>query len=90
MLEKVLKGKDIQHFVRNRLSTLNLPLDREEEITKYIQQFKESDIWKDIQSSEEILTEVPFNIKVSAENELFLLIKSEKPQQEIYVTGIII
>lgn len=89
VLEKVVQKEDVTHFVRNALSRHDLPLEREEEVYEYIQTFKNSEICTMLDSAEEVLTEVPFNLKVSQDDQLYSLIPMEDQQQDVYVTGVI-
>lgn len=88
VLEKVVKGQEVQPFIRNRLG-LYKSLEREPEVNQYINQFKESVIWDEIETADEILTEVPFNMKISEDHELYSFISKEKQEKEVYATGVI-
>lgn len=89
VLEKVVQNEDVTYFVQHRLTKHNLPLNRETEVLQYIKLFKTSDIWDELHAAEEILTEVPFHVKVSSDHQLYELVSSEDNQQDIYVTGVI-
>lgn len=89
VLEKIVHGHDVKHYVRHTLRKHNLSLEREEEVFKYIQQFKDSRIWKDLQASDSILTEVPLRLKLSPEDKLYSLLPFSEEEKPVYVTGVI-
>jgi len=89
VLEKVVKGEDITQFISNILARHGLPIEREAEVKEYIRAFKNSDVWKALESAEEVLTEVPFNLKVTSDQHLYSYIPIDEEQQEVYVSGVI-
>ncbi|MRH41321.1 AAA family ATPase [Aquibacillus halophilus] len=89
VLEQVVQGEDVTHYVRNKLTNHNLPHERQTGVLEYIRLFKASDIWEKLQSADEILTEVPFSLKLNAGDQLYSLLKRENGQQTIYVKGVI-
>lgn len=89
VLEKVVCGDDITHFVRHALAKYNLPLDREAEVLEYVQRFKDSDVWQALESADLIFTEVPFNLKVTKDEELYSFVQRDNQQSAIYISGVI-
>jgi ATP-dependent helicase/nuclease subunit A len=58
-------------FIVYALEKNNLPLYRKEELFELIQKFGNSELYSRIIKSEKILTEVPFNFKITAEEPLY-------------------
>ncbi|MDQ0254648.1 ATP-dependent helicase/nuclease subunit A [Evansella vedderi] len=90
LLERVVQGYDTTHYVKHLLEKYNQPLEREKEVGEYIHAFKNSSIWMELQGAEEILTEVPFTLKVENENSLYPLVNNnDGDYHPILVKGII-
>ncbi|OEH84681.1 hypothetical protein BHU72_07530 [Desulfuribacillus stibiiarsenatis] len=90
VLEKVVKGIDCTHYIKNIVRKYNLPAEREAEIWNYVQTFKETDVWQELQSAEEIHTEVPFAIKVTPGHPMYEQIqKSDTAGYPITIKGVI-
>src|SRR5690625_7432004 len=83
VLEKVVKGEDVTQFISNTLARHGLPIEREAEVKEYIRAFKNSDVWKALESAEEVLTEVPFNLKLTSDQHLYSYIPIDEEKQEV-------
>lgn len=88
VFEKVVKGKDVSHFVRSSLEKHGIPMEKEEEIYHLIRKFQQSHLWKSVAKSEQVLTEVPFTKMVTKKDSLYRRIENAETET-IFVKGII-
>ncbi|MBU9710148.1 UvrD-helicase domain-containing protein [Evansella tamaricis] len=89
VLEKVVQGHDVTHYIKNILLKYNQPMEREKEVWKYINHFKSSQIWIDLESAEEVYTEVPIHLMVEKGDPLYNIDSSKREQTTHFVKGII-
>ncbi len=90
ILEKVVKGYYISDYVKVALDKYSIPSDRSDEVIAWINQFKQTRIWADLQIAQEIFTEVPFNFTVNTDHTMYeSLIKGKEGGHPILVKGII-
>ncbi|QQZ07798.1 UvrD-helicase domain-containing protein [Heyndrickxia vini] len=92
VFERFVKGKgiNVEHQLDVILKEHGIPIDRCEEVLSLVHQFKQSDIWRQLKQSEQILTEVPFMLKIEAEDPLYQIIGvKEKGKQPFIVKGVI-
>ncbi|MGG1678069.1 UvrD-helicase domain-containing protein [Neobacillus sp. NRS-1170] len=90
IFDKVVQGMDVSHYINIALNKFNLPMAREEEVNRYLDNFRSSSLWNELQAAEEILTEVPFTFKVEKSQQLYSLITLDSDDNHpFYVKGII-
>ena len=73
--ELVNNGEVNEMFLERNLEKYDFDLDKKAEVKKVINNFKKSELWKRINESENVLTEVPFKLKVNKEDELYKFIE---------------
>jgi ATP-dependent helicase/nuclease subunit A len=90
IVEKAVKGYDLTNYIKQNLHKYNLPLEREAEVKRYLEQLKSSPLWNELSSADEVLSEVPFSLKVEQGHSLYRLItKDPEEKQPYFVKGII-
>lgn len=90
VFEKVVKGQDVTNYIQTLLSKYDVPIEKEAEVYKAIELLKQSDVWEELLIAEQVLTEVPFMLKVSKGHLLYPLVsKSEEASQPYFVKGVI-
>ncbi|WP_223590842.1 UvrD-helicase domain-containing protein [Neobacillus bataviensis] len=90
IFDKVVQGMDVSHYIKMAFNKFNLPVAREEEIKRYLDNFRSTPLWSDLQAAEEILTEVPFTFKVEKSQQHYSLITLDPDDtHRYYVNGII-
>ena len=62
-------------FIERNLKKYDFDLDRKDEVVKVINDFKESKLWTRIKQSENVLTEVPFKLKINKDKDLYNFVK---------------
>lgn len=88
ILEKVVRGYDVTHFIKSTLHRHEIPLEKEEEGIEIIRKFQQTEIWEAISKADEVLTEVPFALKVSKKDSLFCWIEKAETDT-VLIKGII-
>jgi ATP-dependent helicase/nuclease subunit A len=90
VLEKAVQGYDLSNYIKQALNKYNLPEEREVEVKVYLQQLKESPLWSELLIAEEVLTEVPFSLKVEKGHKLYSMITNDPEEKQPYfVKGVI-
>lgn len=90
ILEKVVKGYDVSDYLTVALNKYDIPLVRAEEIEEWLVQFQKSLIWKELQNTQGILTEVPFTFKVTKDHPLYSMVTNQKEDYHpVLIKGII-
>ncbi|WHY84143.1 UvrD-helicase domain-containing protein [Neobacillus novalis] len=90
VLEKAVQGYDLTHYLKTALNKFKLPPAREAEVETYLQNLKKSELWGNLQTAEEVLTEVPFTLKVEKGHKLYPLItKNPIDKHPFFVKGTI-
>ncbi|MFC4322923.1 UvrD-helicase domain-containing protein [Litchfieldia salsa] len=80
-----LSGHDIMYILQKH----GLSIDRENEVKSLIQQLQQTEIWKEIQEAENVLTEVPFSIPIKKGEELYTQLEPRTIANTIFLSGII-
>ncbi|MFL6562891.1 MAG: UvrD-helicase domain-containing protein, partial [Bacillus sp. (in: firmicutes)] len=90
VFEKAVQGHDLSNYIKLALSKYKISIDREKEVKYYLQNFRNSPIWDELATAEEVLTEVPFTLKVVREHTLYSLITTNPDDKHsFYVKGTI-
>ncbi|MCT2537670.1 UvrD-helicase domain-containing protein [Aquibacillus koreensis] len=89
VLEKVVQGVDVHHFIQNAMVKHSIPTEREQEVYDYIRLWKHSDIWNELDEADQVLTEVPFNLKLEPQDPLYTVVQQGIESSTIYVKGVI-
>jgi ATP-dependent helicase/nuclease subunit A len=90
VFEKAVQGYDVEKYVKAALNSNNIPASREDEVNHYLTNFRKSKLWDELQTADEVLTEVPFTLKVKKQDSLYEKItKKPEEQKPFYVKGII-
>jgi ATP-dependent helicase/nuclease subunit A len=90
VFEKAVQGKDVSRYIKVALSSNNIPTSREDEVINYLTNLRTSELWDEIQTADEVLSEVPFTLKVEKKDSLYAQItKNPEYQHPFYVKGII-
>jgi ATP-dependent helicase/nuclease subunit A len=90
ILEKAVHGHDIGKYILIALTKYGIPVERGDEVLKYVRNLKASELWDELQLAEEVLTEVPFTLKVEKDNALYSIItKNPEHRHPFYVKGTI-
>ncbi|MFW6027044.1 MAG: PD-(D/E)XK nuclease family protein, partial [Candidatus Woesearchaeota archaeon] len=90
--ELVNNGEVTDVFIERNLEKYDFDLDKKAEVKKVINNFKKSELWKRINESENVLTEVPFKLKVNKEDELYKFIEDNMnsiEKEDIILSGVI-
>ena len=88
--EKLIRGMKIENHIEDLLQKYGFSLQRKQEVYQSIQSFKHTKIWDQLQTAEIVLTEVPFNVRLSSEDPLYKKIRKSKDQQySLLVKGVI-
>ncbi|MDR7240120.1 UvrD-helicase domain-containing protein [Neobacillus drentensis] len=90
VFEKAVQGYELSYYIKVSLSNYKLPIEREKEVTSYLQNFQNSLLWEELMTADEVLTEVPFTLKVEKGQALYSLItKNPEDKHPFYVKGTI-
>ncbi|MDR7075919.1 ATP-dependent helicase/nuclease subunit A [Neobacillus niacini] len=90
VFEKAVQGYDVEKYIKVALNSNNIPASREDEVNHYLTNFRKSKLWDELQTADEVLTEVPFTLKVEKQDSLYRQItKKPEEHQPFYVKGII-
>ena len=90
VFEKAVQGYDVEKYIKVTLKSNNIQAAREDEVIHYLTNFQTSKLWDELQTADEVLTEVPFTLKVKKQDSLYSQItKKPEDQQPFYVKGII-
>ncbi|MBT2734789.1 exodeoxyribonuclease V subunit beta [Bacillus sp. ISL-7] len=90
VFEKAVQGHELSNYIKVALNKFKLPIEREEEVKSYLQNLRKSLLWDELVTAEEVLTEVPFTLKVEKGHTLYSLItKNPEDIQPFYVKGTI-
>jgi ATP-dependent helicase/nuclease subunit A len=90
IFEKAVQGRELSAYIKVAVHKYKLPVKREEEVNAYLQSFQKSPLWAELQIAEDILTEVPFTLKVEKSHPLYSLItKNPEDKHPFFVKGTI-
>lgn len=90
VFEKVVQGHDVTKYIKVALNSNDIPASREDEVINYLTNLRNSQLWDEIQTADEVLTEVPFTLKVDKQDSLYALItKNPEDHHPFFVKGII-
>ncbi len=90
VFEKAVQGHELSNYIKAALSKYKLPIEREVEVKSYLQNLRKSLIWDELVRAEEVLTEVPFTLKVDKGHTLYSVItKNPEDKHPYYVKGTI-
>jgi ATP-dependent helicase/nuclease subunit A len=90
VLEKVVKGYDVHHYIRQALQKYDIPIEREDEVNLIIDSFRQTKIWEEVFSASEVLTEVPFSVSINKEDNLYMQMDRQVESSEpVFVKGVI-
>jgi ATP-dependent helicase/nuclease subunit A len=90
VFEKAVQGHDLSNYIKTALNKYNLSHDREKEVRSYLKSLKTSPLWDELMTAEEVLTEVPFTLKVEKGDLLYSFIsKHPENRHPYYVKGTI-
>ncbi|GAA0480090.1 UvrD-helicase domain-containing protein [Salinibacillus aidingensis] len=89
VLEHLVNEKPIELLIEHLLAAYNFSKEKETEVYDYINQFKQSKIWSELQHAETILTEVPIGLRAERGSELYSLIADNHEVEAFHVKGII-
>jgi ATP-dependent helicase/nuclease subunit A len=64
VLEKVVKGQNVSHYISASLEKNDIAPEKEEEVIDILRKFQQTDIWDGVTKAEAVLTEVPFTKKI--------------------------
>ncbi|MFP4015893.1 MAG: UvrD-helicase domain-containing protein [Halanaerobiales bacterium] len=90
--ENFMAKNNLKIPISRILAEDEIPLDRIAEIDKLINKFKDSRLWKRILQSENVLTEVPFSLKIEVDDPLYQFINIENMHAKavpIILSGVI-
>ncbi|WP_066256248.1 UvrD-helicase domain-containing protein [Neobacillus drentensis] len=90
VFEKAVQGQDLSNYIKAALHKYNILEDREKEVWSYLENLQTSPLWDELMTAEEMLTEVPFTLKVEKGDSLYSSI-SKHPDNlhPFYVKGTI-
>ena len=90
IFEKAVQGHDISNYIKVGLSKYKLLIEREKEVNTYLENFRNSPLWDELVTAEEVMTEVPFTLKVERGHPLYSLITTNpEDKHPFYVKGMI-
>ncbi|WP_010283216.1 UvrD-helicase domain-containing protein [Bacillus timonensis] len=89
VFEKVVKGEEMEQVILPTLKTNEISLGRLDEVEQAVHRFKQSMIWAELQIADIVLTEVPFSIKIEANDPLYVQVQTGTQADTIFVNGII-
>lgn len=90
IFEKAVQGHELSNYIKVALSKHKLPIKRQEEVNAYLQNLRKSHLWDELVTAEEVMTEVPFTLKVEKGHTLYSFItKNPEDKHPFYVKGTI-
>ncbi|MFL6558161.1 MAG: PD-(D/E)XK nuclease family protein, partial [Bacillus sp. (in: firmicutes)] len=90
VFEKAVQGSDLSNYIKVALNKFKLPIKKEVEVKTYLKNFQISPLWDELMTAEEVLTEVPFTLKVEKSHILYPLItKNPEEKHPFFVKGTI-
>lgn len=90
VFEKVVQGHNVANYIKLAINKFGLPEEKEAEVLTYLENLKASPLWDDLQTAEEVMTEVPFTLKVEHGHKLYSLITvNPEDKHPIFVKGVI-
>jgi ATP-dependent helicase/nuclease subunit A len=90
VFEKVVQGQDVHKYIKVALNKQDIPASREDEVLNYLTDLRSSKLWDELQTADEVLTEVPFSLKIEKKDLLYgEITKNPEGQHPYYVKGII-
>ncbi len=90
VLEKAVQGYELSHYIKIALHKYGFSSEREEEVKTYVANLQRSSLWEELQTAGQVLTEVPFTLKVDSGHILYSLISDRsKEQHPFLVKGVI-
>lgn len=88
ILEKVVKGHDVTHFIQATLAKHDYSSEKEEEVIEIIRRLQQTDIWDAVMKSDQVFTEVPFSLRITKDDPLYGLL-GQVESETVLVKGII-
>jgi ATP-dependent helicase/nuclease subunit A len=90
VFEKAVQGHSVEDYIKVALANNNIPVTRADEVNTYLTNFQTSPLWDILKTTDEVLTEVPFTLKVENNDFLYSQItKNPEDGHSFYVKGII-
>ncbi|MEH7130622.1 UvrD-helicase domain-containing protein [Neobacillus drentensis] len=90
VFEKAVQDHDLSNYIKAALNKYHLSNDREKEVRSYLENLQTSPLWEELMAADEVLTEVPFTLKVKKGQALYSLItKNPEDNHPFYVKGTI-
>jgi ATP-dependent helicase/nuclease subunit A len=90
VFEKAVQGHDVTKYIKAALSSNNISPSKEDEVITYLSNLRTSELWDEIQTADEVLTEVPFTLKVGKNDSLYAHItRNPEDKHPFFVKGVI-
>ncbi|MCC3358615.1 UvrD-helicase domain-containing protein [Bacillus sp. REN16] len=89
VFEKIVKGEQAEEVIISILNKHEISLGRMGKVAQAVDRFKQSMIWAELQIADEVLTEVPFMLKIDAVDPLYKFVENEDKAGTLFVSGII-
>ncbi|MDR4886868.1 UvrD-helicase domain-containing protein [Fredinandcohnia sp. QZ13] len=89
VFEKIAKGEEAEELIVSTLQKHEISLGRRDEVAEAVAHFKQSMIWAELQIADHVLTEVPFMMKIDAQDPLYELVEKGDNAETVYASGII-
>lgn len=71
VFEKAVQSHDVTKYIKAALTSNNISPSKEVEVITYLTNLRTSALWDEIQTADEVLTEVPFTLKVEKNDSLY-------------------
>ncbi|WP_026672277.1 UvrD-helicase domain-containing protein [Alkalihalobacterium bogoriense] len=88
VFEQHVKQILTDEHIRLSLQKHQLPVERKEEVCLLVEKLEETDIWRELQRADEVLTEVPFTLPIHQGDPLYEQLDTQGTSQ-IFLSGII-
>ncbi|THE13294.1 exonuclease V subunit beta [Bacillus timonensis] len=89
VFEKIAKGEENEEAIVSSLQKHEISLGRRDEVAEAVAHFKQSMIWAELQIADHVLTEVPFMVKINAQDPLYEFVENGDNVETVFVSGII-
>lgn len=90
VFEKAVQGYDVSDYIKISLDKVGLPQEKAAEVLSYLKNLKASALWDELQTAEDVMTEVPFTLKAEHGSKLYSLITTKPDDKHpIFVKGVI-
>ncbi|MFS0824014.1 UvrD-helicase domain-containing protein [Bacillus sp. 1P02SD] len=89
VFEKIAKGEEAEEAIVSSLQKHEISLGRRDEVAEAVAHFKQSMIWAELQIADHVLTEVPFTVKIDAQDPLSEIVEKGCNAETLFVSGII-